>query len=185
MIGQTMASLSRDSVARARSGAKGVRPRSPLRARIEARLHRLRTEPTAAQVQLPPRASASLPPTGHVDITDLNRIHLTGTLGSEPLLYDVGDHPVATIVLACQRRWHTPSGSQQLETTWFNLIAWEGLAEQCGRQLHRGDRVYVEGYLSLWIETHPPQRYAGHTIVLDRIVLLTVGGGTLDEEDSL
>ncbi|HMQ35759.1 MAG TPA: single-stranded DNA-binding protein, partial [Chloroflexaceae bacterium] len=101
---------------------------------------------------------------------------------SEPLLYDVGDHPVAALALACQRRWRTPSGTVQLATTWFNLSAWEELAEQCGRQLHHGDRVYVEGYLHLWTETRPPHSYACHTIVLERIVLLAAGGGAAETQ---
>lgn len=107
-----------------------------------------------------------------VDDADLNRVQLTGVLGSEPLLSDVGDHPVAALVLACQRRWRTPSGTVHIATTWVNLSAWEDLAEQCGRQLHRGDRVYVEGRLHLWSELRGPHSYACHTIVLDRIVLL-------------
>ncbi|NJO81798.1 MAG: single-stranded DNA-binding protein [Blastochloris sp.] len=117
-----------------------------------------------------PRAPAT--PSPPDDDADLNRVYLTGTLGSEPLLYDVGDHPVARLALACQRRWRTTTGAMESESTWFNLTAWEELAEQCGRQLHRGDRVYVEGYLHLWSETRPPHSYACHTIVLDRIVLL-------------
>lgn len=150
--------------------------RSPLSARTAALLHRLRAHPPErsghAATDLP--ADALRPAAD--DAADLNRVHLTGVLGSEPLLYDVGDHPVAALALACQRRWRMPSGGVQLATTWFNLSAWEELAEQCGRQLHRGDRVYVEGELHVWTETRPPHSYACHTIVLDRIVLLAVGG---------
>jgi hypothetical protein len=63
-------------------------------------------------------------------------------------------------------------GSIQLETTWVNLSTWEELAEQCGRLLHCGDRVYVEGSLHLWTEVQPPHSYACHTVMVDRIVLL-------------
>lgn len=106
------------------------------------------------------------------DVDDLNLVHLTGTLGSEPLLCDVGDHPTATLTLASERRWRSAVGTVQIETTWFNLTAWEELAEHCGRLFHQGDRVYVEGYLHLWNETRPPHSYACHSIVLDRIILL-------------
>ena len=157
--------------------------RSPLAARTTALLHRLRAHPPErsghAAADLP--ADALRPAAG--DDADLNRVQLTGVLGSEPLLYDVGDHPVATLALACQRRCGTPSGGVQLATTWFNLSAWEELAEQCGRQLHRGDRVYIEGELHLWTETHPPHNYACHTVVLDRIVLLAAGGGAAETQD--
>ncbi|GAB4440295.1 MAG: hypothetical protein OHK0015_36110 [Chloroflexi bacterium OHK40] len=154
--------------------------RSPLRARTTALLHRLRAHPPerSSHAAADLSADALCPVAG--DDADLNRVQLTGVLGSEPLLYDVGDHPVATLALACQRRWRAASGAVQLATTWFNLSAWEELAEQCGRQLHRGDRVYVEGYLHLWTETRPPQSYACHTIVLDRIVLLAAGQGAAE-----
>lgn len=154
--------------------------RSPLRARTAALLHRLRAHPPehAGHVAADPLKDALCPAAG--DDADLNRVQLTGVLGCEPLLYDVGDHPVAALALACQRRWRTASGAVQLATTWFNLSAWEELAEQCGRQLHRGDRVYVEGYLHLWTETRPPHSYACHTIVLERIVLLAAGGGAAE-----
>lgn len=165
--------------------AQPTRPagrRSPLSARTAALLHRLRAHPPERfghdPADLP--ADALHPVAG--DDADLNRVLLTGVLGSEPLLYDVGDHPVAALALACQRRWRTPLGGVQLATTWFNLSAWEELAEQCGRQLHRGDRVYVEGRLDLWSELRGPQSYACHTIVLDRIVLLAAGGSAPERE---
>ena len=145
---------------------------SPLRARTIALLQRLRaaaeTTPTGAARGVPTEVTEA----HALDAADLNRVHLTGTLGSEPLLYDVGDHPVADLTLACARRWRTASGAMEHETTWLNLTAWEALAEQCGRLLHCGDHVYVEGKLHVWTELHTPQPSACHTIVLDRIVLL-------------
>jgi single-strand DNA-binding protein len=106
---------------------------------------------------------------------DLNRIHLTGRLGSEPLLYDVGDHPVAALCLVSTCSWPGADGSLQEHTTWYNLTAWEELAEQCGRQLHRDDQVYVEGQLHLWNERRGAQWTLCHTVILDRIKLLAIG----------
>jgi single-stranded DNA-binding protein len=80
---------------------------------------------------------------------DINRIHLTGRLACEPLLYDVGDHPVADLCLVNERHWPTTDGSIQIETTRYNLTAWEELAAYCGRFLHAGDRVAVEGSLHI------------------------------------
>jgi single-strand DNA-binding protein len=105
---------------------------------------------------------------------DVNQIQLTGYLGSEPLLYDVGDHPVAELALACQRRCQVSCGELQLTTTWFNLTAWEELAAYCGRFLHRGDRVSVAGTLQLWSETRGPVSILCHRILLEQIVLLAV-----------
>jgi single-strand DNA-binding protein len=152
-----------------------ARRASPLAARTAALLQRLRAQqgPGAERRSICSAADSATQPV--VAGADLNRIHLTGCLGSEPLLYDVGDHPIATLALACERRWQAVDGTIQLETTWLNLSAWEELAEQCGRLLHRGDRVYVEGTLHLWTEVQAPQSYACHTIIADRIVLLAAG----------
>lgn len=119
---------------------------------------------------------------------DLNRIHLTGRLGSEPLLYDVGDHPVAALCLVSSSSCRGADGSHRAHTSWYNLTAWEELAEQCGRQLHCDDRVYVEGRLHLWNEHHGSHWVLCHTVILDRIELLAVGsaprgsfGATIDD----
>jgi len=161
------------------SPVRTARPHgSPLRARTVALLQRLRAESASSHQDKAPGAAAPPLPLYALDEMDLNRIHLTGTLGSEPLLYDIGDHPVAALTLASEQRWRTGDGMHHRAQIWFNLSAWEELAEHCGRLLHRGDRVYVEGYLHLWIEPRPPQRDAGHTIVLDRVVLLGAHGTT-------
>lgn len=145
---------------------------SSLRARTLALLARLRAEGKAPTSRRPPSVVMPSPSAHCIDRIDLNRVHLSGTLGSEPLLYDIGDHPVAALALASQRRWRAASGVTELETTWFNLAAWEELAEQCGRLLHRGDQVYVEGALHVWTERRGHQSYGCHTVVLDRVVLL-------------
>jgi hypothetical protein len=163
---------------------QSARSSSPLAVRTAALLQRLHAQHRGVPER---QASPSEPP--HTELlasvtADLNRIQLTGYLGSEPLMYDVGDHPVATLALACERRWQAADGTLQLETTWVNLSAWEELAEQCGRLLHHGDRVYIEGSLHLWTEVQAPQSYACHTVmalradacvIIDRIVLLAAG----------
>jgi len=148
------------------------RERSPLRARTLALLQRLRAAAATTQAGAACSAPPVSPSAPARDAADLNRVHLTGTLGSEPLLYDVGDHAVAALTLACARRWRTAAGAMEHETIWLNLTAWEALAEQCGRLLHCGDHLYVEGKLHLGTDQHVAQRAAYPLIVLDRIVLL-------------
>jgi single-stranded DNA-binding protein len=118
---------------------------------------------------------SAVPPGNCPVTTDLNRLHLTGTLESEPLLTSVGDHPLATLTLVGERWWRTPAGTRKRDSALFTLSAWEELAEQCGRLLHRGDRVYVEGSLQLWPDWRSGHLSTSHSIVLDRIVLLAVG----------
>jgi single-strand DNA-binding protein len=105
-------------------------------------------------------------------------VYLIGTIGGEPLLYSVGDHSVAELALASTCHWRDAVGTARTTTSWFNLTAWEELAERCGRVLHRGDRIFVAGALQLWTETRGAQSYTCHSIVLDTLVLLRVGAGS-------
>lgn len=136
-----------------------------------------------------PASRTLIPPVCHAQPgrcgADLNRVHLTGCLGSEPLLTDVGDHPVATLTLACTRHGCAAEGQLHVETTWFTLAAWEDLAVYCGRWLHSGDRVYVEGRLHDGADDAAPMRIGRYTIVLERIILLTPGGGPADDRACL
>lgn len=155
-----------------RYGVHRPQRRSPLAARTAALLERMRVE-TQCTVDRPPlrtqRTQTQVPP---LPDADLNRVHLTGILGSVPLLYTVGDHPVAALCLRCTERWQAPDGRLKSETAWYNLTAWEELAEHCGRTLHSGDRVYVEGRLHLTPTVHGPNSFTTLTIIVDRIVIL-------------
>jgi hypothetical protein len=167
---QEQATACQDTIAPAEGSPAGCPSRRhyPLAARTAALLQRLKAqgETGASHIGTSPKNADCQ------GDADLNRVQLSGTLGSEPLLYIIGDHPVAELSLACQRRWRTPASIWKVETTWFNLSASDELAEQCGRLLHRGDRVYVEGSLRLWAELRGPHSYGCHIVALDRIVLL-------------
>lgn len=148
--------------------------RSPLAARTTALLERLRAE-TQCTVDRPPvRTQPRQPQSPPLPDADLNRVHLTGILGSVPVLYTMGDHPVAALCLRCTERWQAPDGRLKSETSWYNLTAWEELAEHCGRTLHPGDRVYVEGRLHLTPTVHGSNSFTTLTIIVDRIVILDV-----------
>ena len=104
---------------------------------------------------------------------DLNRVQLSGRLDREQVLIDVGDHHVAALHLVCERSWLTRSGATEWGQDAFRLTAWEELADTCGRLLHAGDRVYVEGRLRLYSSWLGGVEHTAHEILLDRIVLLT------------
>jgi single-strand DNA-binding protein len=37
------------------------------------------------------------------------------------------------------------SGELQKETDWFNIVAWDRLAETCNTYLRKGSKVFIEG----------------------------------------
>jgi single-strand DNA-binding protein len=78
----------------------------------------------------------------------LNKIMLIGNLGKDPELNVTQEGtPVTKFSLAVSRSYKSRSGETKDETEWFNIVAWEKLAETCERYLHKGSKVYIEGRL--------------------------------------
>ena len=78
----------------------------------------------------------------------LNRVMIIGNLGQDPeMRYTPSGKPVTTFSVAVNRTWKTPDGERHEETEWFNIVAWDGLAETCKQYLSKGAPVYVEGRL--------------------------------------
>lgn len=76
----------------------------------------------------------------------VNKVILVGNLGKDPeLKYTPSGSAVATFSIATSERFKDRSGEQQEKTEWHNIIAWRQLAEICGKYLHKGKQVYIEG----------------------------------------
>ncbi len=77
----------------------------------------------------------------------LNKIMLIGNLGRDPeLSYTPSGSAVTKFSVAVSRRWtEKASGERKEETQWFNVVAWEKLAETCNQYLRKGSKVYLEG----------------------------------------
>ncbi len=80
----------------------------------------------------------------------MNKIILIGNVGKDAeLTYTPSGSAVAKFSLAVSRRWtDKTSGEKKDETMWFNISAWNQLAEICGQYVRKGTKVYVEGRLS-------------------------------------
>lgn len=76
----------------------------------------------------------------------VNKVILVGNLGKDPeLRYTSSGTAVATFSLATSERYKDKSGEQQEKTEWHNIVTWRNLAEICGKYLHKGKQVYIEG----------------------------------------
>jgi single-strand DNA-binding protein len=77
----------------------------------------------------------------------MNKIMLIGHLGKDAeLTYTPNGAAVAKFSLATSRRYtDKASGERKSDTTWFNIVAWEKLAETCSTYLKKGAKVFVEG----------------------------------------
>ena len=76
----------------------------------------------------------------------VNKVILVGNLGKDPeLRYTPSGAAVATFSLATTERYKDRDGNRQDKTEWHNIVAWRQLAEICGKYLHKGKQVYIEG----------------------------------------
>lgn len=108
---------------------------------------------------------------------DLNKVMIIGRLGTDPeMRYTPGGNPVTTFRVAAGRQWKDSQGEMHDETEWFNVVAWNKLAEICNNQLAKGVRVYLEGRLQTrsWEDQQSGQtRYKTEVVVNDMIILDT------------
>lgn len=76
----------------------------------------------------------------------LNRVVLMGNLTRDPeLKFTPQGTAVCTIGLATNRQWTTNTGEVKEEVQFHRIIAWQKLAELCGKLLAKGRKVYIEG----------------------------------------
>ncbi len=79
----------------------------------------------------------------------LNRITLIGNLTRDPeLKYTPAGTAVCTFSIATNRSWTTAEGQIKEETQYHRVVAWQKLAELCGKLLNKGRKVYAEGRMT-------------------------------------
>lgn len=82
----------------------------------------------------------------------MNKIILIGNLGRDPeMSYTEKGTAVTKFSLAVSKRAsRSQTGERpQDDTDWFNVTAFNQLAEICNNYLRKGQKVYVEGRLSI------------------------------------
>lgn len=79
----------------------------------------------------------------------LNRVVLIGNLTRDPeLKYTPAGTAVCTFGVATNRSWTTADGQTKEETQFHRIVAWQKLAELCGKLLTKGRKVFCEGRMT-------------------------------------
>lgn len=100
-------------------------------------------------------------------------VQITGFVGSDVVLKEVGEQRVASFSLAVNRK--TSAGKQQ--TIWVRVNAWNGLAEVAMKYIRKSSLIQCEAAWlrpSAWIDQNGEPRVsldldANRIILLDRI----------------
>ena len=110
-------------------------------------------------------------------------IQVTGFVGGDPQVRDVGEQRVASFNVAVSRK----NGAGQKQTQWFRVNCWNKLADIAEQFVHKGSLVQVKAEWlrpSAWID-QSGTAHASNDIDAHRLVLLDrVGSDEYDEEEA-
>jgi single-strand DNA-binding protein len=106
-------------------------------------------------------------------MVSLNQIYLLGNLTKDPeLKYTNEGMAIAEIGIAVNKKWKDSTGEDNVTVDYFNITAWNALAENCANSLKKGDRVLVGGHVNLrtW-ENREGKKYNIINITADVVAL--------------
>lgn len=116
----------------------------------------------------------------------LNRIVLIGNLTRDPeLKYTPAGTAVCTFSIATNRSWTSSDGQIKEEVQYHRVVAWQKLAELCGKLLNKGRKVFAEGRMTYRTFTGKDgiQRTIAE-IVLDDFIVFGEGRKMTETTDS-
>ena len=79
----------------------------------------------------------------------VNKVILIGNLGDDPKINQLNNNQcVANFSIATSRKWRDKmTNEMREETEWHNIVFFGKIAENCGKYLRKGSKIYVMGRL--------------------------------------
>lgn len=110
-------------------------------------------------------------------MSSMNLVVLIGrVVGPPDMRYTPGGKAVASFTLAVDRG-RGGKNSQEKETDFIPIVAWERLAEICNEYLTKGKQVSIQGSLrTRTYETQDGQKRKAFEVVASQMQMLTTGG---------
>lgn len=110
-------------------------------------------------------------------MASINKVILIGNLSAAPeVRFTQGGVAVANFNIATNEKWTNKQGEPQERTEWHKIVVWGRVAENCGKYLHKGKSVYIEGSIQTreWDDKDGNKRYT--TEINARTVQFLSGG---------
>jgi single-strand DNA-binding protein len=114
-----------------------------------------------------------------------NRVTLIGNLGQDPETKTTETGKKLThFTLATKEGYKNAEGQRVNETTWHNIVAWNGLADVAGKFLKKGKEVAVEGRIvyRTYEDKKGITKYITEIVLSDLVLLRNGKGNGKDEE---
>lgn len=116
-----------------------------------------------------------------------NRVNLIGNLGQDPEMKTLDSgKKVVHFTLATKDGYKSTEGQKVEETTWHNIVAWNGLAETASKFLKKGQEVAVEGrivYRSYEDKKNGGTKYITEIVLNDLVLLRSSAKGKAKDEE--
>jgi single-strand DNA-binding protein len=85
-----------------------------------------------------------------VTMNYVNQIFILGNLTRDPeIKYTNEGVAITEMGVAVNKKWIDKNGKESESVDFFNITAWNSLAENCASALKKGDRVLVSGHMNL------------------------------------
>jgi single-strand DNA-binding protein len=113
-----------------------------------------------------------------------NRVQLIGNLGQDPEMKTLDNgKKVANFTIATKDDYKSSDGQKVSETTWHNIVAWNGLAEIASKFLKKGKEVAVEGRIvyKTYEDKQGTTKYFTEIVLNDLLLLRSSKGQAKDE----
>lgn len=97
-----------------------------------------------------------------------NSVRLVGYAGSDLLVTTFDDNRiVARVNVAINESYRSKTGEESRQTQWFNLVFWNGKAEEALKLIKKGVEIAVEGKLvsQTYINKDGQKRYTTEVMV--------------------
>lgn len=75
----------------------------------------------------------------------INKVELRGNVGHDPLINEVANGVVIKFTIATNERFKDRNGVLKEETTWHNIVAWNGKGMPDFKNIKKGTCVSVSG----------------------------------------
>lgn len=109
----------------------------------------------------------------------LNKVMLIGRVDGDPeLRHTPNGRAVATFTIVVPRSWVSGEGDRHEESEWFNIVAWNSLAEFAGDELRENQQVYIEGRLQTrrWQDSGGRRHFRTEVVAQELLALADSAG---------
>ncbi len=101
-------------------------------------------------------------------MANLNRVEIIGNVGNAPeMRFTPSGKPVTSFSVAVNSKF-----GETESTEWFNVVAWQKLAETCNQYLEKGQQVFIEGRLQTHTWEDDSGKHYKTELIASRVLFL-------------